>query len=223
MPYARDLSAFPLRRFAEVLATVELIPSRRILADHIADVAARLETNGVSDLEALRKLLASKERYDRLSRQLGVDADYLTLLNREVNSYKTKPVPLAKLEYLTDSELAALDGAGISSTRALYDRCADKRDRLALTEELGIKITRLDEVLRLANLVRINGVGPAFARFFLDLGVLGPEDVRAIATDEIIRRYEASIADDPDQPRLLDEDIQYCKRYCEGLQDDIEW
>ncbi len=222
MPYEMDLSTFSLDRFAEVLTTVEPLPSRRILVDHIVDITARLGAEGVSDIEELRKLLADKKRYETIGEDLGVDAAYLTVLNREVNSYRTKPLPLAKLNFLTADELAVLEGVGIRSTKALYERCAAKSDRYALAEELAIDTGRLVETLRLANLVRINGVGPSFARFLLDLGVRGPDDLRLMETDEIVRRYSDSIAGEPNQPKLRGEDIEYCKRFCEGLQDDVE-
>jgi hypothetical protein len=223
MPYAMDLSSFSLTRFVQVLTTVDLLPSRRVLADHIGDVAARLEADGVSDLAALRRLLTNKSGYEELALKLDVDVDYVTVLAREVNSYKTKPMPLAKLNFASVGELAKLAGEGIRSTKDLYERCAAKDDRAALRTKLGIGADRLEVGLQLANLVRINGVGPAFAQFLVELGVRGPEDIVAVDAEEIVDRYNASIADRPNQPKLRTEDIEYCKRFCKGLQADVEW
>lgn len=223
MAYSMDLSRFSLRRFEAVLTTAELIPSRLPLLDHIRSVVPCLEAMGIEDLAALRRLLADKTSYGELGKQLHVDRDYVTLLNREVNSYRTKPMPLARLDCLSADELEALAAVGIRSTKTLYERCAGKDDRTDLAAQTGVDLERLTEALRLSNLVRINGVGPVFAHFLSDLGVNGPEDVIRISTEELVRRYEASVAGRPKQPRILAEDIEYCKKFSEGFQPDIEW
>ena len=223
MAYPLDLSTISLERFQEILTTFELLPSRKVLADHMAEVVARLGAEDVTDLDALRKLLADKKRYPELAERLGVDGDYLIILNREVNAYKTKALTLARLEVFSDEELTALAGAGITSTKHLYERCCLKAERENLVSDLGIDLARLENALKMANLIRVNGAGPSFARFFIEIGLTRPEDFRDIDPVEIADRYNASIADDPSQPKLRHEDIDYCKRFSEGLQTDIEW
>lgn len=223
MAYSLDLRTISLERFQEMLTTFEMLPSRRVLADHIASVVARLADLDVTDLEALRKLLADKRRYPELSERLGVDEDYLGILNREVNAYKTKPMTLVRLDVFSADELAALADVGITSTKHLYDRCCVKAEREALASDLGIGLERLELALRMANLIRVNGAGPAFARFFIEVGLSRPEDFRDMDLGGIADRYNTSIADDPPQPKLRHEDIDYCRRFSEGLQTDIEW
>lgn len=223
MAYVMDLSSFTLSRFVEVLTTVELIPSRRALADHIVDVAARLEADGVSDLEALRRLLTNKNGHEALARHVGVDVDYVTLLRREVNSYRTKSTPLANLKVFTEAEVESLAADGVRSTRDIYERAARRADRGQLADRHDLDTDRLNTALGMSNLVRINGVGPAFARFLLDLGMRGPEDVLVIDANEIVRRYNESITGQPGQPKLRVEDIEFCRRFSEGLDSDIEW
>ena len=87
MAYSLDLAGSSLDRFEEIVTTVELLPSRR-----------------------MRKMPANNKRYDQLAQQLGIGKDHLALVNREVNSYRTKPLPLGKLGLPADSELAALAG-----------------------------------------------------------------------------------------------------------------
>ncbi len=223
MPYTLDLKTITLQRFAEILTTFELLPSRQVLADHIASVVSLLASDGVVDLEGLRRLLSKKEIYPELAQRLAVDESYLVLLNREVNAYRTKPTPLGKLEVFCEHELAALADAGITSTKHLYDRCCGKAERKALTTDLGIESGRLDKALKMANVVRINGAGPAFARFFLEIGLSRPEDFHDADPGHIADRYNESIADDPSLRKLRPEDIDYCKRFSEGLYTDIEW
>ena len=223
MAYALDLSTFTVRRFAEITTTAQMLPSRRALADTISEVVPRLEEMGIADVGALRKRLSDKSGYPELTVRLGVDESFLNLLNREVNAYRTKPLPLAKLEAFSDEALQRLADVGIKTTRSLYERCATKADRAELSTLVGVDHKDLLTALTMANLARINGAGPAFARFLMDLGLRGPEDVVAADTDELIQRFETSDAFDPKGPKLRPEDIEYCKRFCEGLHTDIEW
>ena len=219
--YSIDLTSISLDEFAQTLLTVELLPSRRVLADHISALVPRLADRGIKDLAGLRKLLANKSRYPELAGELDVAADYLTLLNREVNSYVSKPVALRKLELLSDDELAALATAGIKSTKDLYERCASQSDRAAVASETGIAIEQLQHALGLANLVRINGVGPEFARYLLDAGVTGPAAFLGRDLHQMVEDYAAEVGDDA--PKLRIEDLEYVQRYCRGLSEDIEW
>ena len=219
--YSIDLASISLDEFVHTLVTVDLLPSRRVLADHIERIVPLLKDRGIDDLAALKKLLADKAEYPELTAELGVDADYLTLLNREVNSYVSKPVPLAKLDLLSDDELAALRAAGIKSTKDLYVRSSSRADRVAVALETGITQERLDRTLRLANLVRVNGVGPAFAKFLLEAGIAGPQDFLGQDLERMVAGYEAHAGDNA--PKLRIEDLEYVQRYCRGLSEDIEW
>lgn len=223
MAYALDLSTFSLMRFAEITTTAQMLPSRQALADRISDVAPRFEEMGVTDLGALRKLLSDKTAYRQLGDLLDVDEPFLKLLNREVNAYRTKPLSLAKLEVFGAGNLQRLAHTGIKTTEDLYERCLTRADRAELARLVDVDPADLLIALKLSNLVRINGAGPVFARFLLGLGMNGPEDVVAADTDSVIERFEASDSFDPTGPRLRPDDIDYCKRFCEGLQTDIEW
>lgn len=219
--YSIDLSTISLAQFEQTLLSVELLPSRRVLADHITAVARKLTERGIEDLSALKKLLAAKRRYPELAADLGVDAEFLTVLNREVNSYVSKPVPLAKLGCLHASELDALESLAVRSTKDLYERSAAKEARAVLVNEFGIDRDRLDHALKLANLVRINGVGPAFASFLLDAGVTDPRDFLGRDLEQMVVEYQRSVGDNA--PKLRIEDLEYVQRYCRGLSSDIEW
>lgn len=209
--YSIDLASISLSEFAKTLLTVELLPSRRVLADHIETIVPLLADRGIDDLAALKKLLADEGGNADLADELGVDIGYLKLLNREVNSYVSKPVPLAKLDSLSDDELAALKAVGIKSTKDLYAHSSSRADRVAVASETGIALERLDRALRLANLVRINGVGPAFARFVLEAGIAGPQDFLGQDLERMLADYEAHVGDNA--PKLRIEELEYVQRY----------
>ena len=221
--YSTDLTTISLESFEETILTIDLLPSRRLLADGISAVVPGLSRMGVENLEDLRRLLRDKRRYADLAAGLGVDETYLAVLNREVNAYVSKALPLAQLGALTDQELQRLKKAGITSTRALFERCLLVSERVSLSANLGIDDDRLDLAVDLSDLVRINGVGPSFARFLRDLGVCGPHDFNSIDATDVLDRYHESIAGaSTPGPRLRLEDLEYCRRFSLHLSNDVE-
>ena len=222
--YSTDLTSISLDAFEQTILTIDLLPSRKMLAEGISDVVPELEVMGINTLEDLRGLLRNKGRYSELAAGLSVDEQYLTVLNREVNSYVSKPVPLAQIDVFTEPELERLRLGGIRSTKALYERCALPSDRQAVAVEHDLDGERLARALELSDLVRINGVGPAFAHFLRSLGVRSPRDFNSTDPLEILERYRHSVGEGSTSgPELRLEDLAYCRRFSSGLSDDIEW
>lgn len=222
--YSTDLTSISLDTFEETILTVDLLPSRKLLAEGISDLVPELGLFGIDTLEDLRRLLRDKGRYADLAVDLGVDEQYLIVLNREVNSYVSTPVALSQLNVFTESELERLRLAGIRSTKALYEQCTLPLDREAIFVEHDLDEDRLAVALELSNLVRINGVGPAFAQFLRGLGIRSPHDFNATDPLEILGRYRQSAGEKPDPgPDLRLEDVEYCRRFSLRLSNDIEW
>ena len=222
--YSTDLTSISLDAFEQTILTIDLLPSRKMLAERISDVVPELEVMGINTLEDLRGLLRDKGRYSELAAGLSVDEQYLTVLNREVNSYVSKPVPLAQIDVFTEPELERLRLAGIRSTKALYERCTLPSDRQAIAVDHDLDDKRLTHALELSDLVRINGVGPAFAHFLGNLGVRSPRDFNSIDPLEVLERYRQSVGEGSTSgPDLRLEDLEYCRRFSSGLSYDIEW
>ena len=222
--YSTDLTSISLDAFEQTILTIDLLPSRNMLAERISDVVPELEVMGINTLEDLRGLLRDKRRYSELAAGLSVDEQYLTVLNREVNSYVSKPVPLAQLDVFTEPELERLRLAGIRSTEALYERCTLPSERQAIAVDHDLDDERLTRALELSDLVRINGVGPAFARFLGNLGVRSPRDFNSIDPLEVLERYRQSVGEGSTPgPELRLEDLEYCRRFSSGLSSDLEW
>lgn len=222
--YSTDLTTVSLDAFEQTILTIDLLPSRKVLAEGISDVVPELKRMGINTLEDLRALLRDKGRYSELAAGLSVDEKYLTVLNREVNSYVSKPVALAQLEVFTEPELERLRRARIRSTKALYERCTLPSDRQEIATELNLDDERLAQALELSDLVRINGVGPAFAHFLRDLGVRSPSDFNGADPLDVLDRYRKSVGDGSSSgPELRLEDLEYCRRFSLRLGNDIEW
>jgi hypothetical protein len=222
--YSTDLTSISLDAFEETILTIDLLPSRMMLAEEITDVVPELKRMGIDNLEDLRGLLRDKARYAELAASLSVDEKYLIVLNREVNSYVSKPVSLSQLDVFEEPELERLRMARIRSTKELYERCALPSERRAVAVEHDLDGEPLARALALSDLIRINGVGPAFAHFLSSLGVRSPRDFNSTDPLEILERYRHSVGDGAASgPELRLEDLEYCRRFSLHLSNDIEW
>jgi nucleotidyltransferase/DNA polymerase involved in DNA repair len=127
---------------------------------------------------------------------------------------------LVNLETFSESELDRLRTIGVVSTKDLYERCPTRSERAELAQQTGLTEEQLTAALELVNLVRINGVGPAFARFLRDLGIRSPQDFLQTDSTDILRRYQEK---QENAATLRVEDLEYCRRFCVGLASDIVW
>lgn len=220
--YSIDLAQISLDEFEELLRTTDLTPGRRILLNDLGGVMRRLKQAGIADMAGLQKLLKNKKQYPALAAQFQVDADYLTVLNREVNSYAAKSVPLNKWDVFSASELAQLAAAGIQSSQDLYEACLTPSNRQALAECLHLPPSKLRAALELSDLVRINGVGPVYAQILREIGIHRTGDYQATASEELLARY-LNLAAEKGYPKISLKDVEYCKRFCRKLASEIEW
>jgi hypothetical protein len=218
--YTIDLEKITLDEFQEILTSVDLLPGRIILLENLPGIVSSLKQKGIFHLEALHKLLANKKQYPHLAASLTVSIEYLTVLNREVNSYLSKPVPLSKLEVFSAQELERLAGAGIKTTQDLYEQTLTPAHRQEIAARLSISSDKIIHVLQLSDLLRINGVGPAYAAILWQIGIQNVTDYLNLPSAEILARYQQSgLA----RAKLGLKDVEYCKRFCQKLDSDIEW
>jgi predicted flap endonuclease-1-like 5' DNA nuclease len=222
--YSIELSKISLDEFEEILTSVDLLPGRRILLNELDGILERLKQNGISDLESLRKLLQNKKQYPGLAETLSVSMDILLVLNREINGYVSKPKSLSELELFSSAELEKLQNAGIRSTKDLYEQCSPKIARQELSARLSLPAEQMRAALELSDLLRINGVGPVFARFLRELGIKSVSDYESQDSAEILENYQkVNEEKQTTKARLGLKDVAYCKRFCKKLDRDIEW
>ena len=137
--YSIDLENIALDEFKEILAFSDLLPGRRILLENLPEIIGSLKQSQILHLEALRKLLQNKKHYPELAKTLPVSVDYLTVLNREVNSYLSKPVPLFELGVFSAVELEKLvANAALKTTKGLYEQAASPARRQEIAAHLAL-------------------------------------------------------------------------------------
>ena len=222
--YSTDLKRITLDDFAEILTSIDLLPSRQILLDNLSEVIDGLEQKGIENLASLQKLLKNKKKYPDLANELNVSTDYLAVLNREVNSYVSKPLPLSKLDVYSDVELGQLANAGLKSTKNLYEHGLTPTMRQELSERSGVSEERIIEGLELEDLLRINGVGPIYAKILRETGIKNAVNFLVTPSQELLANYErVNNEKGYSKVKLGIKDIEYCERFCRLLDVDIEW
>ncbi len=215
--YSINLAKITLDEFQQILTSIDLLPGRRVLLENLPETIAALKEKGISQLEALRKQLANKQKYPELAASLAVSPEYLTILNREVNSYLSKPVALSELGIFSGPELETLASAALKTTRDLYEQAATPTLRHGIAAQLALAPEKFLHALQLSDLLRINGVGPAYAALLWQIGVQSAADYLRLPSAEILARCLQAGA------KLGLKDVDYCKRFCRKLDSDIEW
>jgi nucleotidyltransferase/DNA polymerase involved in DNA repair len=222
--YSIALERISLDEFEHILTTTELTPGRRMLLDGLHANLQCLQQRGTAHLAALQQLLRNKKQYPQLSLELGISQDYLVVLNREVNSYVAKPSPLATLEVFAVDELARLVEAGVKTSKDLYERGLTPSARAELARQTGVTPEQLTRALQLADLLRINGVGPVYARILHEMGITNPAAYAQADSAVILERYNHLNAEKGNPwPRLSLKDVDYCKRFCRYMDADLAW
>jgi predicted flap endonuclease-1-like 5' DNA nuclease len=177
--YYLDLSLVPLAQFKQRLGKQDLLPSRQILQEELNGRFETLVGMGIGDMQALYEALKTKKRMSQFAQESGLPLDYLTILRREVNSYRPKPVNLKAFPGVGEDCAAELAEAGIKNSYHLFSQMRTAEQQKMLADQTGIAPETLRELLALSDLVRINGVGPVFARMLYDLDVKGAANLAA--------------------------------------------
>jgi len=137
--YYPDLRAFSLAKLKDLLKTIRLIPSQRILREDIDGRFSTIEQTGVKNLEQLQKVLKIKSAVRSFSETTGVPVDYLTILRREVNSYHPKPVTLKDFPCVDPAVIRRLLEIGIKDTMQLFPYVLTPEDRNEFADRNHLK------------------------------------------------------------------------------------
>lgn len=170
MKYHIDDERISLNDLRKRIEQTDLVPSRGSLLEAIQAKMNALEQQGVSTLAGLRRELKNSKHLEALSKATGIDAQYLILLRREIESYFPKPFALKVFDWLPDGEIAKLEKMGIKHTAALYEKAGSVESRTELAKLTGMDAAILEELYRLADLTRGQWVSPKFARMLVETG-----------------------------------------------------
>jgi len=204
--YHIDPKKYSLDKLKNDLKTRKLIPSRQALKMGLDEKFNLFESLGWKDIQDLRNELKDKKRIEIISEKTGIDADYLNLLRREVNSYFPNPVPLGKFSGISPELIKKLAGLKIKNSKHHYEKCLPEEGFQLLIEESKSAEEALEELAGLADLVRAYGVGPAFARILYDTGIHSIRDLAYRTAEQLIELYEDQTGKKAD---FSESDIQF--------------
>jgi replicative superfamily II helicase len=185
-----DLGKYSLRKLKKSLQARELIPSRASLKDDLETRMQILEDAGIQNLKDLIDALKTKTKLYAFAKKARLPAEYLTLLNREAKSYLAKPVRLDKFPDIPKAVTDSLAEVGIKNSKHLFIASWDESSVKALTEKADIPLAVLNELISLADLSRIYGVGPVFARIIYDVGIHSVAEFVQHTGADLVRIYE---------------------------------
>ena len=216
--YYIDLSQISLALFQERLQTQDLLPGRKILQEQIAARFETLAGMGISNLQELYEALKTKKRLSQFAQESGLSLDYLTILRREVNSYRPNPVNLNKFPGVDEAGVTRLAAVAIKNSRHLFDQTRTAGQREALSQQTAITLETLYELIALSDLVRISGIGPVAARIFYDTGVESSAALaEAQATPLCIQLNELNQEKAYYKGTISEKDVVYCIKLAQKL------
>jgi hypothetical protein len=170
MAYYINLNDITLDEYQATLKAADLLPSRRILQQNTETVFSLLKAQGLKTLADLQAALKTKPKLMGLAEQTGIDADYLTILIREINSLQPRPNKLADFPETPAGVVEKLADIGIKHTLHLYDRILTPAGRVALAAEIGVDAEAILRLAKLTDLSRIRWVNHTFAYVLLEVG-----------------------------------------------------
>ena len=185
MAYHIDAETISLDDLRKRIEATDLVPSRACLADKIREKMKALEEQGIRTLASLREELKNSKRLASVAEAAGIDAQYLTLLRREIEGYFPKPVALRVFDWLPEDGIVKLEQNKIEDTATLYEMASSARKRSELAKLTGVDTATLELLVRLADLMRVQWVSPTFARMLIVAGYDSAAKVAAANADEL--------------------------------------
>jgi len=183
--YYLNLDALPLGRLQRRLEQGDILPGRRILLEDITGRFAVLESLGIQSLGSLITTLKTKAKIQDFAQRSGLPMDYLVILGREARGYVPKLVYLRDIPGIDPAHVERLEAVGIKHSKHLFDRGRTIAGREVLSEQSGVPDVALVEMVQLADLARIGGLGPAFVRLFHEAGAESIERLAQWSPEEL--------------------------------------
>ena len=204
MKYNLDLASLSVHQYKEILKKQNLLPSRRILLQHLDENFQLLENMNISTISQLGKSLSSPQKISSFAATSGIPEAYLVILRREIHSLVQKPVPLSSFPDIASSVLQKLHDEGIDNSKDYFESNRVEGDELS----------------GLSDLVRINGVGPVAAKAFYEAGYKSVSDVaHAEAASLLGRVSDVNEARHYYKANLGIKDMQFCIDFARLLLD----
>lgn len=209
--YSIDLSKISLDEFEKIMRETRLLPSQKIILNHLKENISSLKNAGYPDLDAVQKLLKNKQKFPKISGELKISTDDLTIINRMINSFVVKVLPLSKIDLFSAEELSALSALKIRNTKEYFEA---KCTGIAMP----LNCEKTEYAFQVIDLLRVNGVGVDYAKLLAEIGIQSVADYNNTPSEVILEKVlEKMKQREGNQPTLGISDIDYCRRFTKLL------
>lgn len=215
--YHLDLSSVPLDAFFSTLRKGNISPGRSILLEDTDGRRKTISTAGVQTLGDLIDALKTKKSLASFATKTALTVEYLTILRRQGQSWLPSPVQLSRFPGVAEALVTVLGNEGITHSKHLWESVA-RNAPVAPDIEVSFPSAYRD-LVGMADLVRVPGIGPVFARAFLEIDIV---DTSRLASNEAAQ-VALLLADAPtlqgyNGPPVTQWDIEYCVWFSQLLQ-----
>lgn len=163
MGYYIDLEKISIDKYKETLKSADLLPGRMILKENIDKFFDILKKQTVKNLDELLKILKNKQKLQDFSKQSDLNENYLTILVREIKSYRPKPNKIKDFPSISDNLILKFENIGIKNTLQLFDKILTPKSRIEISKQSGIDENEVLKIAKLTDLSRIRWVNHTFA------------------------------------------------------------
>lgn len=172
------------------IKATDLVPSRTGLLENIDANFDKLSQQEIITWLDLQKSIKTPKQIEALSKEAGIDLQYLVLLRREVEGYHPKPFLLKDIDWVPQEVITTLVEKGITDSEALYSRGVDEQWRSDFFAETGIDREVLQYFVNLAGLCRVQWVSPNTARMLIEAGCENCHSLSAADGNELFKAMD---------------------------------
>lgn len=187
MGYYIDLKGISIDKYKDILKASDLLPSRLILKDNIDSNFDLIKNQKVQNVDELLNMSKNKKKLQDFSRQSGLQDDYLTILIREIKSYRQNLNKIKDFPSIADVTFLKLENIGIKNTLQLFDKILTSKSRKELSKQTGIDKNEILKITKLTDLSRIRWVNHTFAFVLLEANY---DTVEKVANADYKELYE---------------------------------
>ena len=187
MGYYIDLEKTSIDKYKEILKSADLLPSRLILKDNIDINFNILKNQTIKNLNELLKVLKNKKKLQDFSKKSGLNENYLTILVREIKSYRPKLNKIKDFPSVTDDVVLKFESIGIKNTFQLFDKVLTPKRRNEISKQSGIDENEILKITKLTDLSRIRWVNHTFAYVLFEAKY---DTVEKVANADYTELYE---------------------------------
>jgi hypothetical protein len=222
--YNISLSDISIEEYQKALKSSELLPGRRILQANIDENFKMLKSIGIRNLEELLNLITTDVKRKCISKKVGIDENYLTILRREINGSIPKPIQLTAFSCIEKSLLLKLLKIGIKTSKDLYAKAISKANRKALSELSGVEYEYILMLVKLSDLGRVNGVGPIFAQMLYDVECDTIEKLSKFDEKELYKLLlNINEKGKYTKAKFTEKDLLFCIKFAQKLPHSIQY